>query len=82
MLIDQGRYVSSRMISVNCIHSVSGALSTELKPIVWSVCTDTDMLIVISANCTKDTNAFLMAPIIGINHRRCNSHSHFGAISS
>ena len=70
------------MISVNCIHSISGALSTELKPIVWSVCTDTDMLIVISANSTKDTNAFLMALIIGINLLGCNSHSNVIAITT
>ena len=70
------------MISVNCIHSISGALSMELYPIVWSVCTDTDMLIVISANSTKDTNAFLMALIIGINLLGCNSHSNVIAITT
>ena len=70
------------MISVNCIHSISGALSTELYPIVWSVCTDTDMFIVISANSTKDTNAFLMALIIGINLLGCNSHSNVIAITT
>ena len=71
------------MISVNCIHSISGALSTELYliAIVWSVCTDTDMVIVISANSTKDTNAFLMALIIGINLLGCNSHSNVIAIT-